>query len=99
MHIEQRDESIAVECRPSTDGWTCSVKVGNAEDATEHEVAVSHDELERLAPGATDATRLVEASVRYLLEHEPKESILPRFGIRTIASYFPSYPEEIRSRL
>ena len=99
MHREQRDERIAVECRTSADGWTCRVNVGSHGDASEHHVTVSRDELERLTAGATDPTRLVEASVRYLLEHEPKESILPSFSIRTIASYFPSYPEEIQSRL
>ena len=90
---------MAVECRTSGDGWICTVTVGDDPDASQHEVDVTRAELELLAPGATDATRLVEASFRYLLEHEPRESILPHFSIRTIASYFPSYPEEIRSRL
>ena len=99
MHDEQRGEPISVECRPSADGWACLASVGGPDDSTEHEVTVTSEELQRLAPGATDPTRLVEASFLFLLEHEPKESILPSFGIRTIASYFPSYPEEIRSRL
>ena len=99
MHHEQPAESIAVDCRPSADGWTCNVTVGSGDDSTEHVVTVSREEIERLAPGATEPDALVEASFGYLLEHEPKESILSSFGIRTIASYFPSYPDEIGARL
>ncbi len=99
MEREQSNAKISVDCHTSADGWTCVVKVGTGEDVTEHEVQVSREELDRLAPQATEATPLVAASFAYLLEHEPKESILPRFGVRTIASYFPDYPEEIRRRL
>jgi hypothetical protein len=99
MHREKSGESISVACEPGGAGWSCRVTIGNAEDSTDHQVDVTADELDRLAPGASDPTRLVQASVAYLLEHEPKESILPRFGLKTIASYFPSYPTDIRSRL
>ena len=99
MQREQQDVPIDVKCRSAPDGWTCTVSVGGDADGSQHEVEVTRDELELLVPGATDATPLVEASFRYLLEREPRESILPRFSIRTIASYFPSYPEEIRARL
>ena len=99
MHREQQGVPIDVKCRSAANGWTCTVSVGSDADVSHHEVEITSDELELLVPGATDAARLVEASFRYLLEHEPKESILPRFSLRTIASYFPSYPEEIRSRL
>jgi hypothetical protein len=99
MDREKQAEPITVSCQPTSDGWSCAVGVGAATDATEHVVEVANEEMERLAPGTTDPTRLVQASIEFLLEHEPKESILPRFGLRTIASYFPSYPAEIRSRL
>lgn len=88
-----------MECRETAGGWSCTVRVGAPDDSTEHEVDVSSAELESLSPGAPDPVLLVEASFRFLLEHEPRESILAHFAIRTIASYFPSYPAEIRSRL
>jgi hypothetical protein len=92
-------EALAIDCRPTPDGWTCSVHVGSGRDSTAHQVAVSAAELERLAPGSRDPRALVETSFRFLLEHEPKESILRRFAIGDIGRYFPGYPSEIRRRM
>jgi hypothetical protein len=47
----------------------------------------------------TTAGRLVRASFEFLLDREPKESILPQFDLPTIERYFPDYPERIRERL
>jgi hypothetical protein len=90
--------NVGVDCSPTGEGWTCRVAVGDAGSQTEHEVTVSRDELARLAPGATEPTALVEASFAYLLEREPKESILRRFAISDIGRYFPSFADEIRAR-
>ena len=38
---------------------------------------------------------LVEASFGFLLDREPKESILPRFDLAVIERYFPDYPSRI----
>jgi hypothetical protein len=46
-----------------------------------------------------DDARLVEASFRFLLEHEPASSILPEFELPVISTYFPEYPDELRRRL
>jgi hypothetical protein len=35
----------------------------------------------------------------FLLEREPKESILHRFEIDVVSRYFPEYEREIRRRL
>ena len=37
----------------------------------------------------------VEAALRFLLDREPKESILPQFDIRVIQRYFPEFEREI----
>ena len=65
---------------------------------TTHEVTVTADDIERYASGAT-AERLLEASFGFLLEREPKESILPQFALPVIERYFPEYPAQIRERL
>ncbi|MDQ3938657.1 MAG: hypothetical protein M3253_08275 [Chloroflexota bacterium] len=91
--------SVSVDCSVGGDGWTCRVVVSERGSQTEHEVTVGRDELERLAPGAGEPTALVEASFAYLLEREPKESILRRFAISEIERYFPGYPSEIGGRL
>ena len=46
-----------------------------------------------------DVERLVEASFRFLLERESKESILRRFDLSVIRRYFPEFPEEIERRV
>jgi hypothetical protein len=92
-------EAVSVECTRTGDGWTCLVRVGEAGASTQHEVTVSPEELTRYAPSATDPQRLVDASFGYLLEREPKESILRTFTLSTIERYFPDYGSEIGSRL
>ena len=74
------------------------VKVDEGATATEHEVTVTTADIERYAPGAA-AERLIEASFEFLLEREPKESILSRFALPVIERYFPEYPAQIRTRL
>lgn len=63
--------------------------------ATQHEVTVTSEHVERYAPGATPE-RLLEASFEFLLAHESKESILRSFELPVIARYFPDYPAAIR---
>jgi len=64
---------------------------------TEHEVTVTPADVARYAPGAT-AESLLEASFEFLLEREPKESILRRFELPVIERYFPEYARAIRDR-
>lgn len=92
------DTSVQVSCEPQGGGWRCRVTVGDDAAATEHDVAVGEQDVERYAPG-TDPERLVDASFEFLLEREPRESILARFELPVISRYFPEYEGEIRRRL
>ena len=91
-------EPVDVSCTPGAAGWTCTVLVGDPARGrrTKHEVAVSHDDLARLAPGAHRPDALVERSFTFLLRREPKESILRRFDLPVIGRYFPEYEATIR---
>ncbi len=80
------------------DADTFRVEVAEASGSTEHEVRTTPDEVQRLGGGA-DAEALLEESFRFLLEREPKESILARFELPVIARYFPEYPREIIRRM
>jgi hypothetical protein len=82
----------------STGGAKYRVTIDQGATKSTHEVGVSHVELAKYGGKAT-AERLVEASFEFLLEREPKESILPAFNISDIERYFPEYPKEIRHRL
>lgn len=91
-------EPVIVTCEPGPAGWTCRVTVGDPAGGrlTEHEVAVSHEDLVRLAPGADRPDDLVERSFDFLLSREPKEAILRRFDLPVIGRYFPEYEAAIR---
>ncbi len=63
--------------------------------STSHQVTVWPSDVQRYAPDAT-AEELLEASFAFLLEREPKESILARFELPVIERYFPDYPMAVR---
>lgn len=49
----------------------------------------------RLLCEECDAEQVVEASIRFLLDREPKESIMNQFDLDVIAGYFPDYASRI----
>ena len=55
-------------------------------------------DVARYAPGSS-AEALLAASFAFLLEHEPKESILRRFDLPVIERYFPEYARVIKKRV
>jgi hypothetical protein len=89
---------IDVTCGATDDGWTCDVTVGNDPAATSHQVGVRAETVTALAGGA-DPVDLVRRSFGFLLEHEPRTSILSSFDLARIAGYFPEYPDEIARRM
>lgn len=79
---------------------TNSYEVTVTEDgsSTTHHVSVDPDDFKGLA-GDPSGAHLVEASFRFLLDREPKESILRDFELSVISRYFPEYPQKIESYL
>ena len=49
-----------------------------------------------VAADATDPEDLVRRSFEFLLEREPRTSILREFDLPVIGRYFPEYEREIR---
>ena len=79
-------------------GHRFEVTVREKNGETRHEVTVSDRDFERFGGGKGEPAALVEESFRFLLEREPKESILGKFALNVIAQYFPEYPDEIARR-
>jgi hypothetical protein len=73
--------------------------VGDDTSATTHWVTVSQAELLNLAPGHAEPSVLVRRSFEFLLEREPRESILRQFELSVIGRYFPEYQAVISGRL
>jgi hypothetical protein len=66
---------------------------------TEHRVVLKADDYNRLTNGKVKPQDLVRTSFEFLLEQEPKESILSQFDLPVIGRYFPQYEREIKRRL
>ena len=91
---------IEVACAAAGDGWACTVRVSDDGSTTEHEVDIRPaDAVAHGLHGVDDAERLVQATFTFLLEREPKESILRAFDLDVVSRYFPEYEHEIRRRL
>lgn len=92
---------IDVRCAPSPTGWRCAVSIDDGRGSSAHDVTVASEDAIDLAAAAdqADVERLVYETIAFLLEREPKESILRAFDLTVVGRYFPEFEAEIRSRL
>ena len=79
-------------------GAVYDVTVEDARGSSHHEVTVWPSDIQRYAPDAAPE-ELLEASFRFLLEREPKESILRKFELPVIERYFPDYAARIEQMI
>ena len=75
-----------------------SVTVDEGGSTTKHEVVATEEQVSEWGDGASGED-LVEASFWFLLDREPKESIMRSFDLAVILRYFPEYPERIAEYL
>jgi hypothetical protein len=75
------------------------VRVAESGSETTHEVTVSANDYAKLTAGKIEPEELVRKSFEFLIEHEPKESILRRFDLSAISRYFPEYEREMKRSL
>ncbi len=75
------------------------VRVIDGKSETSHRVTLNAEHYNRLTRGKIEAQELVKRSFQFLLEREPKESILGQFDLQVIARYFPEYEREIQRRM
>lgn len=70
---------------------TFKVTVEEGGSSSTHTVKVDDGYYQKLTGGSISKKELVEKSFRFLLEREPKESIMSRFDLPTIQRYFSEY--------
>jgi len=75
------------------------VRVIEAGSESTHQVTLDPKEHARLAGATGEPEELIRKSFEFLLEREPKESILGGFDLSVIGRYFPEYEREIKKRL
>ena len=79
-------------------GESFEVTVSEGASVTRHRVTAREGALARLAPDVAPEEALA-AAFRFLLDREPKESILMSFDVGVISSYFPEFERSLAGYL
>lgn len=97
-HSYIKSRLITVEASPDGGEWMCAVTVESGGRRFEYTVTVSPASVARWGQGAEpqDVEDLVRRSFEFLLQREPASSILRRFDLSVIETYFPEYDELFR---
>ena len=67
--------------------------------ATTHQVTLKEADRVRLGGADISGDELIAESFRFLLERESNTSILRKFDLPVIGTYFPEYERDIRKRI
>ena len=90
---------IDVKLKKSDDPYAFEVRVAERGTETRHRVTMTDATFRLLAGEKASPERVVEAAFEFLLDREPKESILRSFDVNVISSYFPGFESEIAGYL
>ncbi|MFW6150983.1 MAG: hypothetical protein ACOC6A_05555 [Chloroflexota bacterium] len=90
---------IQVSLTEEQDGWLAQVTIVDDQGSSSHEVALTRGDYQRLCQGRCPPEELMRASFEFLLQREPKESILARFELPIIGHYFAEYEEWLAQHL
>ena len=94
------EESMAAKIEiEKIDATHFRVRVIEGGSESSHQVTLDPKDHAKLAGASITPEELLRESFRFLLEREPKESILSRFDLSVISRYFPEYEREIKRRL
>jgi len=72
---------------------TFDVLVRDARGESRHRVTIEAGEAERWAKLGAEPSDCVKAAMQFLIDREPKESILSAFDTRVIRRYFPEFDD------
>ena len=87
---------ITVQVQQKGHAWECRVTVAEGGSQTTHAVMVERTYRDKLAGTGVAVEKLVQKSFEFLLQREPKESILRSFQLPLIGRYFPEYENAMR---
>ena len=85
---------IEIQQTQTEDPLQFSVTITDGDGVTHHQVTMSQATYESLTAGEWTPVECVRAALRFLLDREPKESILSTFDITVISRYFPSFEHD-----
>jgi hypothetical protein len=87
IHVTAAEESL--------NGLMHIVTVKEGNTSTSHRVTVPQAYWEKFSKTYKTSEELVRASFEFLLEREPKETILTEFDLPVIQQYFSEYEDVI----
>jgi hypothetical protein len=74
-------------------GFTFDVIVRDERGESRYRVTIGVDDAERWATFGAEPSRGVEAVMRFLIDREPRESILSSFDTSVVRRYFPEFDD------
>jgi len=77
---------------------TFMVKITEGDSRTEHIVSLSDEYYGFLTQNKISKEELIKRAFEFLLEREPKESILSKFDLTLIQHYFPEFEDETKAK-
>jgi len=92
------NQNILINRTKTDTGWKFDVTIVEKGSETKHTVTMSDDFYNSLNTEESP-DKVIEESFRFLLEKEPKESILRSFDVTVISNYFPDYKETLINKL
>lgn len=73
-----------------------AVIIKEEDSRTEYLVTLDDEYYQNLTDEKISKEELIKNSFEFLLDREPKESILTEFNLRIIKNYFPEYEGKIK---
>lgn len=90
---------IDVVTKSSGDPLEFEVRVEESGSQTRHRVTMRRSTYQELTGQDVPPEHCVKAAFEFLLDREPKESILGSFDITVISNYFPEFESKLPSYL
>jgi hypothetical protein len=89
---EMSAPSVSVTPRPRGK-LVFDVVVRDERGESRYQVTIAADDAKRWAKLGAEPSRCVEAVMRFLIDREPKESILSTFDTNVVRRYFPEFDD------
>ena len=93
IHISESDPIIVVN---KINDSQYKVEV-NQNSHTIHEVTLNHGTFIKISKNLVTPEKLIYFSFVFLLERESNQSILSKFNLEIVQTYFPEYLKEIKN--
>ena len=77
------------------DAFTFEVGVSEAGSSSRHVVTLARSDFDAQGDRFSEPEDFVRRCIEYLLEREPKESILASFDVHDIGTYFPEFNRDV----